>query len=89
MGAIYELTVKLTQIPDVNSVRSLAEPLGDPPEPISARKIRKVFSPATRADPSRLWWPNRLPIRGDITRFEVVLDEKPFFAGSDSGIGSH
>jgi RND superfamily putative drug exporter len=80
MGAIFALTEKLSRVPGVESVRSLAEPLGDPPRPISLlsssgrRKLVLREHRLTKA----LFLAQVPPYKGETTRFELVLSENPF-----------
>lgn len=79
MAAIFDLTNKLSQVPGVESVRSLAAPRGDPPKPIS-------FSPTGVKDLIRrehrvaesLFLSQIPPYQGETTRFEAVLQDNPF-----------
>lgn len=80
MSEIFELTRSLRAIPGVDSVRSIAEPLGDPPESIQLTTkagLRKLFlrqHPLTKS----LFFAQVPPYRGEVTRIEVVLEDNPF-----------
>jgi len=79
VAAIYELTKTILKIDGVTAVRSLAEPLGDPPG-------RSLFRPGGLK--KRVLREHRLTqeiflaqapqFRGDVTRFELVLQHDPF-----------
>ena len=80
MGAIFDLTEALTHIDGVSAVRSLAEPLGDPPrwsltdiEKNSLRQHRLTESIFLAQSPEH---------RGNVTRFELILNHDPFSSGS-------
>jgi RND superfamily putative drug exporter len=80
MGAIFDLTKQLSSVAGVHSVRSIAEPLGDPPEPISlitSAGRRKLFL-RQHALTRSLFHAQTHPYRGEITRFELVLEDNPF-----------
>lgn len=76
MGAIFDLTAKLAEIEGVSAVRSLAEPLGDPPKwsLVQARKNILRQHRLTRS----IFLAQSDEHRGEMTRFELVLDHNPF-----------
>lgn len=80
MAGILELTVAMNAIPGVSSVRSLYEPLGDPPQRVSilsAGGRRNLF--LREHDLTKSVFLAQSPRhRGQVTRFEVVLEDDPF-----------
>ncbi|HWA98487.1 MAG TPA: MMPL family transporter, partial [Pirellulales bacterium] len=77
---IARLTKLLYDIPGVENVRSIAEPLGDVPG------LANPFSPAGRLKlaakrhrQTRSTYLSQVPqLAGDVTRFDVILDVDPF-----------
>ncbi len=80
LTGILELTVVLNEVPGIHSVRSLYEPLGNPPRRVSivsSAGRRKVF--LREHDLTKAVFLAQSPQhRGDVTRFEVVLQDDPF-----------
>jgi len=77
MDGVFELTVELSEIDGVSKVRSLSEPLGEPPEPISILATRKLAireSPLTKA----IYLAQSPEYRGSLTRLELILDDDAF-----------
>jgi uncharacterized membrane protein YdfJ with MMPL/SSD domain len=76
MGAIFDLTDELTKIDGVSAVRSLAEPLGDPPV-WSLRQTKKNILRQHRLTKS-IFLAQSDEHRGNVTRFELIFDHDPF-----------
>ncbi|MBL9125799.1 MAG: MMPL family transporter [Planctomycetaceae bacterium] len=74
------LTKALSEIDGVDTVRSYAEPLGDPPglfNPLSQRGRRKMA--AKRHPQTKATYLSQVPeFQGDVTRFDVVMKCDPF-----------
>ena len=72
-------------------MRSLAEPLGDPPKPISlisSAGRRKLLLREHRLT-KQLFLAQTPPYRGETTRFELVLSENPFSLAALDILGPH
>lgn len=80
MGAIFDLTAALTQIEGVDAVRSLAEPLGDPPR-WSLTQTKKNILRQHRLTQS-IFLAQSPEHQGNVTRFELVLNHDPFSSGA-------
>jgi RND superfamily putative drug exporter len=79
-GGIYGLTNSLLKIEGVQAVRSLAEPLGDPPQRmsiISAAGRQKLVVREHRITKS-IFIAQAPEYRGDVTRLELILEDDPF-----------
>ncbi len=80
MSGILELTIAMNDVPGIESVRSLYEPLGDPPQRVSilsAAGRRNVF--LREHDLTKAVFLAQSPThRGHVTRFEVILEDDPF-----------
>jgi len=76
MGAIFDLTAALTEVEGVSAVRSLAEPLGDPPQ-WSLTQTKKNILRQHRLTKS-IFLAQSSEHRGNVTRFELVLNHDPF-----------
>ncbi|MGE3776893.1 MAG: MMPL family transporter, partial [Pirellulaceae bacterium] len=80
LAAVFDLTKRLRSIAGVHTVRSMAEPLGDEPEPLSlitASGRRKLFL-RQHALTKAIFLAQEEPYRGAVTRFELVLNDNPF-----------
>lgn len=80
MAGILELTVAMNDIPGINSVRSLYEPLGDPPKRVSilsSAATRKIFLREHDLTKS-VFLAQSARHRGNVTRFELIMDDDPF-----------
>lgn len=71
--ALAQLTEDL-YVEGVQSVRSLAEPRGDPPSGFSLKKAALQSHELTR----RLYLSKLPELNGDVARFELLLDADPF-----------
>ena len=80
MGAIFDLTAALTEIEGVNAVRSLAEPLGDPPQ-WSLTQTKKNILRQHRLTRS-IFLAQSAEHQGNVTRFELILRHDPFSSGA-------
>jgi RND superfamily putative drug exporter len=76
MGAILSLTAKLTEVEGIDAVRSLAEPLGDPPQ-WSILQTKKNILRQHRLTKS-IFLAQSPEHRGNVTRFELILKHDPF-----------
>lgn len=80
MAGIFDLTARLSQLPGIESVRSLAEPLGESPKPLSlitAAGRRKLMMREHRI--TRSLFLSQIPgYHDETTRFELVLKANPF-----------
>lgn len=79
IAEVFKLTQILTEISGVHSVRSIAAPLGERPEGISLtptgiRKLAQREHPLTKS----IYLAQVPPYRGQLTRFEVILNDNPF-----------
>jgi len=80
MAGIRALTGKLFELEGVTGVRSLAEPLGDPPKRMSVltpEGRRKVVIQNHRLTKS-LFLATSNELKGSVTRFELILGHNPF-----------
>ena len=77
---IARLTKKLYDLPGVESVRSITEPLGDKPgfvQPFSAQGWRKLAARKHRI--TQAAFITQVPdLKGTVARFDVVFDDEPF-----------
>jgi putative drug exporter of the RND superfamily len=77
---IARLTKILYDIPGVESVRSIAEPLGNRPgyfQPFRARGLNKLA--ARKHKQTKATYLTQVPdLLGDVARFDVVLHDEPF-----------
>ncbi len=82
---IATLTRMLYEIPGVASVRSLVEPLGEPPyvNPLNLKKAAARKHHAAREN----YLSSTPPWDGQVTRFDVVFDRDPFAADSVQLLG--
>ena len=76
MAAIFDLTKTLTGVDGVSAVRSLAEPLGDPPR-WSLVQTKKNILRHHRFTES-IFLAQSPEHRGHVTRFELILNHGPF-----------
>ena len=77
---IARLTKRLYSVEGVESVRSLAEPTGDPPgylQPFTAAGLKKLA--ARKHKTTRARYVTQVPrLSGDVARFDVVFNADPF-----------
>jgi RND superfamily putative drug exporter len=76
MTRIEALTADLFKIDGVQSVRSVAEPLGDPPSRAGLFSSKRLLREHKL---TRAHFLTQVPgLKGDVARFELVFDEEPF-----------
>ena len=79
---IARLTKQLHDLPGIESVRSMAEPTGDPPgyfQPFRSSGLKKLA--ARRHKITKATFLTQVPeFSGDVARFDLVLDDEPFSA---------
>ncbi|MGD9719991.1 MAG: MMPL family transporter [Pirellulales bacterium] len=77
---IARLTKRLYSVDGVDSVRSLAEPTGDPPgyfQPFSSSGLKKLAAREHKTTEAR--FVTKVPeLAGQVARFDVVFDAAPF-----------
>jgi RND superfamily putative drug exporter len=79
-AAIFGINQSLLQVPGVVAVRSLAEPLGDPPKRISlvSREGRRKLFLREHSLTKSLFLATGPGYHGNVTRFEILLNHDPF-----------
>lgn len=85
MGAIFDLTAALAEVEGVDAVRSLAEPLGDPPQ-WSLTQTKKNILRQHRLTQS-IFLAQSPEHRGNVTRFELILMYDPFSSDAIDTLG--
>lgn len=80
MAGIFQLTKSLREVPGVQKVRSLAAPLGDPPQRISLLSGAGLRALSLREHrlTKAIFLAQAPGYRGEVTRFELILDDSPF-----------
>jgi putative drug exporter of the RND superfamily len=77
---IARLTKTLYDMQGIESVRSITEPMGDPPgyfQPLSARGLRKLAARKHKTTSAR--FVTQVPeLAGEVARFDLVLRDEPF-----------
>lgn len=76
LSAIFDMTEALTKIEGVSAVRSLAEPLGDPPEWSLLQPTKNILRQHKLT--KSIFLAQAKGYQGNTTRFEIVLDHDPF-----------
>lgn len=80
LGHVFDLTVSLRELPGVQSVRSLAEPLGDVPKRLSVLSSagRRKLLLQNHSLTKRIFVGQGPQYAGAVTRFELILNHDPF-----------
>ncbi|MEO8493845.1 MAG: MMPL family transporter [Planctomycetota bacterium] len=76
MAAISDLTGSLRDVDGVTAVRSLAEPLGDPPQWSLVQTEKNILRQHQLT--KSIFLAQSAKHRGNVTRFELVLNDDPF-----------